>query len=182
MHADMSNRTTSRAPRQRVPRRQFLMASLLALGAPATALQRPSGKVALTLRGKVQTTNQGGQAVFDLAMLAELPQKQFTGMTHWEKTPLKFGGPLLRDVFAAAQVTGTQVHATASDGYRVSFPAADATRFDMLIATRVNDRPIPLRSKGPLWLVYPFGSDPKLLEDKIYTDRSIWHLSLMEIE
>ena len=98
------------------------MASLLALGAPASALQRPSGKVALTLRGKVQTTNQGGQAVFDLAMLAELPQKQFTGMTHWEKTPLKFGGPLLRDVFAAAQVTGTQVHATASDGYRVSFP------------------------------------------------------------
>ena len=97
-----------------------MVASTCGLGLPAWALEAPKGKVVLTVSGKLGATNRGDKAVLDMAMLEALPQKTFTTMTPWEKSPVKFSGPLLRDVLAAVKAQGTVLKAVALNDYKIT--------------------------------------------------------------
>ncbi len=155
----------------------------LALGTSlsAFALDAPSGKVVLTITGKIGEKNVADKAVFDLAMLESLPQQTFTSMTPWDKHPIKFTGPLLRDVLAAAKASGTTIKAAAINDYQTSIPVEDAKKFDMILAHKMNGEAIPVRTKGPLFIVYPYDSKPEL-RSATYYDRSAWQLKSMNIE
>lgn len=148
---------------------------------PAWALDAPKGKVILTLTGHVGLTNSPAGAQFDLAMLQALPQHSFTTKTPWDKAPVKFTGPLLRDVLAAAQAKGKTLHAVALNDYKTSIPAQDAQDHDMLLALQMNDAAIPVRTKGPLFIIYPFDAKPELQAMKFY-ERSAWQLKSLAIE
>ena len=86
-----------------------LCVASLALHLPAFALQPATGKIILSISGKVAEKNTANAAAFDLAMLEKLPQQTFTTMTPWDKKPIKFTGPLLRDVLAAAKAVETDL-------------------------------------------------------------------------
>ena len=158
-----------------------LMLTALGWTAPAQALDTPKGKVILTVKGKLGDSNRNGTAVFDLAMLQALPQKTFTTMTPWEKTPIKFSGPLLRDVLAAVKAEGQTLRAVALNDYKITIPIEDTQKFDVIMALKMNDQPIPVRTKGPLFVVYPFDSQPAL-QNATYFERSIWQLGSLVIE
>lgn len=156
---------------------------LLALAAsmPASALEAPTGKVILTITGNVGEKNSPQGAVFDLAMIEKLPQRSFTTMTPWEKTPVKFTGPLLRDVLAAAKVQGKTIKAAALNDYATTIPLDDAQKFDMVLAHKMNDASIPVRTKGPLFIVYPYDTKDELRSTQYY-ERSAWQLKSLTIE
>lgn len=158
-----------------------LTALALASAIPAWALQPATGKVILTLSGKIGEKNAGNTAVFDLAMLEKLPQQTFTTKTPWDKQPIKFTGPLLRDVLAAAKANGSTIHAMALNDYKTAIPIEDAQKYDMILASRMNGELIPVRTKGPLFIVYPFDSKPELQSAR-YFERSAWQLKSMDIE
>lgn len=156
--------------------------ALAFLGArSAQALQPPTGKIVLTLSGKVGEKNTANGAEFDMAMLEALPQRTFTTKTPWDRQRMKFSGPLLRDVLAAAKAHGTTLNAIAVNEYKTSIPASDADQFDMVLAHRMNGQPIPPRTKGPLFIVYPYDSNPEL-QSKMYQDRSAWQLREISID
>jgi hypothetical protein len=119
--------------------------------------------------------------VFDLAMIEKLPQQTFTTMTPWDKKPLKFTGPLLRDVLAAAKASGTTIKAVALNDYQTSIPLDDAQKFDVIVAYKMNDDVIPVKTKGPLFIVYPFDTKPEL-RSTTYYERSAWQLKSLTIE
>lgn len=148
---------------------------------PALALPPASGKVILTISGKVAEKNTADAAQFDLAMLEKLPQQSFTTKTPWSKDPIKFTGPLLRDVLAAAKANGTTIKAMALNDYKTAIPVDDAKRYDMIVAHRMNGELIPVRTKGPLFIVYPFDSKAELQSSRFYA-RSAWQLKSMDIE
>lgn len=148
---------------------------------PALALQPATGKVILTISGKVADKNTADAAQFDLAMLEKLPQQTFTTKTPWAKEPIKFTGPLLRDVLAAAKANGVTIKAMALNDYKTAIPFDDAQRYDMIVAHRMNGELIPVRTKGPLFIVYPFDTKPELQASKFY-GRSAWQLKSMDIE
>ena len=147
----------------------------------AAALQPPAGKVILTIAGNVGDKNTPTAATFDLAMLEKLPQHSFTTMTPWEKQPIKFSGPLLRDVLAAAKATGTTIKAVALNDYQSSIPLDDAQKFDVILAHKMNDAPIPVKTKGPLFIVYPYDTKAEL-RSSVYYERSAWQLKSLTIE
>ena len=155
--------------------------SAFAFAPPSFALQAPAGKVILTLTGNVGEKNTGTAATFDLAMLEKLPQQTFTTMTPWDKQPIKFTGPLLRDVLAAAKATGTTLKAAALNDYQTSIPLADAQKFDVIVAHQMNGAAIPVRTKGPLFIIYPFDTKPEL-RSTVYFERSAWQLKSIAIE
>jgi hypothetical protein len=157
----------------------FLSVLLFAL--PVAALQPPSEKVILTISGKVGEKNTPNAAVFDLPMLAKLPQQTFTTMTPWDKQPIKFTGPLLRDVLAAAKANGVTIKAAALNDYQTSIPFADAQKFDVILAHQMNGEAIPVKTKGPLFIVYPFDTKAEL-RSVVYYERSPWQLKSMTIE
>jgi hypothetical protein len=174
---------------ERLPMNHFIsraLATLLAGAAmavsfSAAALAPAKGKVILTITGKVADKNSPQAAEFDLAMLEKLPQQSFTTMTPWDKKPIKFTGPLLRDVLAAAKASGTTIKATALNDYQTSIPLEDSQKFDVMLAHKMNGELIPVKTKGPLFIVYPFDAKAELRATTYY-ERSAWQLKSMAIE
>ena len=110
--------------------RHFLLAASLALtfsAAIADSLSAPTGKVVLTIVGKIGERNSPQGAQFDMAMIEKLPQHSFTTLTPWLKQPVRFTGPLLRDVLAAVKAQGIVIKAVALDDYQTIIPVEDAT-------------------------------------------------------
>jgi hypothetical protein len=149
--------------------------------APAHALEPVKGKVILTISGKVGEKNTPDGAAFDMAMLEKLPVQKFSAQTPWDKKPIAFEGPLLRDVLAAAKASGTTLKAAALNDYQTTIPADDANKFDMILAYKMNGELIPVRTKGPLFIVYPFDSKAEL-RSATYYERSAWQLKSLKVE
>ena len=158
-----------------------LTAAALTFSLGAAALTPPSGKVILTLSGKVAEKNTPTAATFDLAMLERLPQHSFTTRTPWDKQAVKFTGPLLRDVLAAAKASGNTLNALALNDYKTAIPFEDAQRHDVIVAHKMNGEAIPVRTKGPLFIIYPFDAKPELQSVRFY-ERSAWQLKSIVIE
>lgn len=166
------------------PRRQrmrLLVVSCLLLASAACALDKPIGPVVLTISGKVAQPNSGQQAVFDMKMLEKLPQKSFTTQTPWYPQPVSFTGPLLRDVLAAAGARGTKITAVALNDYKTEIPFDDVTRHEVIVARLMNDRPMPVREKGPLFIMFPFDTKAELRSETYY-NRAAWQLSALRVQ
>lgn len=146
----------------------------------ARALEAPAGSVVLTLTGRIRHPNRGAAAHFDMAMLEQLPQTRFSTNTPWYAQPRAFTGPLLRDVLRAAGAQGTLLRARALNDYRVDIPFDDAQRFDAIVARLLDDAPMTVRDKGPLFVVYPYDSLPEL-RTAVYYSRSAWQLRSIEV-
>lgn len=158
-----------------------LLTPFLGVTLAALALEAPRNPPVLKLTGQIGVKNQGNAAIFDMAMLEALPQHQFTTLTPWEDQPIKFSGPLLRDVLRLVQARGQTLRATALNDYRISIPVDDAQQFDVIIATRLNDQPMSIRTRGPLFIIYPFNAHPRLHSARYY-ERSIWQLKAIHVE
>ncbi|MDW5418340.1 molybdopterin-dependent oxidoreductase [Iodobacter sp. CM08] len=159
----------------------FRLLMMMLLSLPAAALEPASGKIILTINGKVGEKNTATAAVFDLAMLEKLPQQSFSTKTPWDALPIKFTGPLLRDVLRAAKASGQQIKAVALNDYKTEIPFDDVNQFNMLLAHKMNGQAIPARTKGPLFIVYPYDSKPEL-QTKPYYERSAWQVKTLSIE
>jgi hypothetical protein len=163
-------------------RRKLLVAAMASLcaGARGQTLAAAGGSPVLTLRGKLKRTNRGDTAVFDMAMLEGLAQHSFITKTPWFKEPRKFTGLLLRDLLSLVGAHGTTLRVSALNDYRIDIPIDDARRFDVILARLVDDRPITVREKGPLFMIYPFDSDPTL-RNPLYYSRSVWQLKTIDV-
>jgi hypothetical protein len=158
---------------------------MLALGLGGTglhgwALSVPGGPVVLTISGRVLSPNAGDRAQFDMAMLERLPQTSFTTHTPWYAHARRFTGPLLRDVLAAAGARGKLLRASALNDYRADLPFDDAQRHELIVARLIDDQPMAVRDKGPLFLIYPFDANPAL-RNAVYYSRSVWQLTSIEV-
>ena len=169
---------------------QGLLTCALAVGAAAAPsvraapaeppLAAPTGPVVLTVGGALRNANRDGRAAFDMAMLEKLPQVSFSTQTPWYPQPRRFTGPLLRDVLAAAGAQGRTIEARALNDYRVQIPLTDSHRYDVIVARLLDDRPMAVRDKGPLFLIYPFDHAPEL-RNSVFYGRSAWQLTHLEL-
>lgn len=162
-------------------RRCLLAAAALLLAGTSHALDAPKGKVILSIIGNIQFKNAGDRADFDMNMLAALPQHSFTTSNPWYKESKKFTGPLLRDVLAAAGAQGSTLKAVALNDFKVEIPLADTRQFPMVLARLMDDQPMLIRDKGPLFIVYPFDTHTELHSARYYS-RSAWQLRTLEIK
>lgn len=152
----------------------------LAATLAAWALDKPAGPVLLTVAGRVRNPNDGARANFDMGMLESLPQASFATRTPWYAQAKRFTGPLLRDVLAAAGAQGGSLRLVALNDYRVDMPFEDAQRHDVIVARLLDDKPMAVRDKGPLFVIYPFDARPEL-RSAIYYSRSAWQLRTIEV-
>jgi hypothetical protein len=168
-------------------RRQFLgAASGWVFGAvgtqPAWALEAPAGKVVLTVTGGLANANEGSAASFDVPLLQSLPQSSFSTTTPWYPQSRKFGGVLLRDLFEAlGAAPPAAVRAIALNDYRVDIPAEDLVQHGAMLAYLLDDKPMSVREKGPLVIMYPFDANPELC-NAVHYSRAIWQLRTLELQ
>jgi len=167
-----------------IARRLLLtLAILVGSVAPALALDPPKGAVILTLGGAIGASNAtvDGRPVarFDRDMLNALPQRAFRTSTPWHTGAPEFSGPTLRDVLAAVAAKGRELRVVAINDYASTVPVVDA-ELDVVLATQIDGAPIPVREKGPLFIVYNFDAQPRLRTEQ-YFSRSVWQVKSIDI-
>lgn len=161
----------------------FALAGPMRADSPAVApiaVSEPSGPVLLTLTGQVEGQTGVTSLAFDQAMLQALPQVTFTTSTIWTDGPQEFTGVPLAALLRAAHMQGKVLEATAANDYAVEIPVENWPDNAPIIAYARNGKPMTIRDKGPLWIIYPYDSDPAYRSEVIYA-RSIWQLDRIEV-
>lgn len=144
----------------------------------AANLPAPSGEPLLTVRG---ANVANGAAVFDRAMIEAMPATRITTKTIWTEGEQTFTGVTLKSLLEAVGAEGTTVRAIALNDYSVEIPMEEAMSGAPIVAYRQNGRLMPVRNKGPLWIIYPYDSSPRYRSEVIYS-RSIWQLTTLAVE
>ncbi len=144
------------------------------------ALVEPTGRVVLTVSGKISATNSGDTAQFDMEMLHALPAQSFSTSTLWTEGVHEFTGVPLAVLLEELGISGGTVDAWAINDYLAEFDVARLEPDVPIIAYAMNGKPMPRRDKGPLWLVYPYDSSDRYRTELVYS-RSVWQLDRLEI-
>lgn len=147
----------------------------------AQSAAAPRGRVVLTVKGTAGEAGRGGPANFTLDELEALGTTELETETPFTPGPVRFTGVPLRRLLEAVGAEGETIRATALNDYAVDIPREDATRHGVLLATRVDGKPMAVRDKGPVWVVYPWRGNPEL-SNPLYVARSIWQLRSIEIK
>jgi hypothetical protein len=141
----------------------------------------PTGKIILTVTGAIVRTNgANGVAVFDRDMLERLGLKTLRTSTPWTEGVREFEGVPARALLVRVGARGTSAVATALNDYAVTIPIDDFTKFDVLLALRMDGRDLLPRDKGPVWIVYP-RDDFAQLRDTRYDQRWAWQLTRLDV-
>ena len=152
----------------------LLLAASAAVALAAAPLPAPAGKVILSITGNVAVRNAGDAAEFDLAMLTELPRVTVRTTTPWTDGMIAFEGVPFPALLGRVGAGGTHLTAVALNDYSIEIEIADLVRSDAFLAFSMNGKPIAVREKGPLWIIYPVrnGGPPSPEQ----THRMVWQL------
>lgn len=147
----------------------------------AVPLGRPSEKPILTITGHITNTNEEGSAVFDRVMLEKIGMVKVQTKTPWYDSAVTFEGVPLDKLMAEVGATGHTVHALALNDYTTDIPIEDFSKYHVILALKRNGDYMPVKDKGPLFVIYPYDSDPEL-KSQTYYSRSAWQVAKMTIE
>lgn len=157
---------------------------VLLITLPAAAGAQPLPPVAgdpiLVVSGKIANTNAGDTARFDLAGLEKIGKTVVKTTTKWTEGEIAFEGVLMRDLLKAVGASGTEIVAIALNDYKVKIPVSDFQSLNVILAYRRDGRTMPVRDKGPLWIMYPFADNPEIKTD-MYFARCAWQVKAIEV-
>jgi hypothetical protein len=108
---------------------------------------------------------------------------EFTTVEHtmknvWVNKAVTYTGVKLSTIIKKYDITSEWLKMTAINDYSIKVPIIDAEK-GAFIAYLADGKPMKIRDKGPLWVLYPFGENEEL-EIDTYHNRSIWQLKLIE--
>jgi len=146
----------------------------------ATGLGIAPAKPILTVSGKIAVSNKDGAAVFDRSMLESLGTVSFKTSTPWFSNPVTFEGVPMAKLMEEVGATGERVAVVALNDYTSEVPIEDFAKHGVILALKRDGEYMPVRDKGPLFIVYPFDSNPELKSQKYYS-RSVWQVKRIEV-
>jgi hypothetical protein len=136
--------------------------------------------VVLTLRVLLKGQPER-EITMSMAELAALPQHSYSTRTPWYARARKFTGPLLRELLRHHGIEGAAtLRAIALNNYKAELPVEDVMRHDVVLARLLDDKPMAIRDKGPLFIIYPFDANERLQSERYY-NRCAWQLRTLEV-
>lgn len=153
----------------------LLFSFVVPAAAQDTELPKPEGNVILTIDGNIGATNGEGVADFDIAMLEKLKSEKIKTSTPWFDNEVEFEGALMTELMKLVQADGKEVVVTALNDYQAPVPIADFAAHGTILAYKRDGEYMPVSDKGPLFIIYPYDSDPELNTQKYYS-RSVWQI------
>jgi hypothetical protein len=148
--------------------------------AGAGSLPAPRAEPILAVSGDIANTNDGAYARFDRAMLEQVGMVTVRTSTPWYDHVVEFEGVPMKALMEHVGADGTQVTATAVNDYQSTIPMADFEEFAVILAMKRDGVDMPIRDKGPLFIVYPYDSDASLQSEQYYS-RSVWQVKELEV-
>lgn len=161
-----------------------LLCAALFLSVPfahAEELTAPTGSVLLTVNGKITNTNTANAARFDREQLEALGMHKLVTTNPFIEGVHTFEGPLLSSLLDTVGVQGEMLEARALDGYNVDIPISDIRTYPVILAMKMDGKVMRVRSKGPLWIIYPVDQFDELRSES-YSGHSIWQLTKLTVK
>ena len=146
----------------------------------AASLAAPSERPILTISGKISNTNKDGRAQFDRAMLEALGMTVVETTTPWHEGKVRFEGVSMDKLMKHVGAAGQRLVVVALNDYATEVPMEDISRFNVILALKRDGEYMPVRDKGPLFIVYPFDSNPEL-KSQTYYARSAWQVAKIDV-
>ena len=161
--------------------------ALVALASIATAQMVPaqegqqSGRSILTVSGKINAANNSESVQFDRAALEALGTVAIETNTPWFKGSVKFEGVSLDKLMQSVGAKGDRVVVVALNDYSSEIPIEDFAKYNVILALKRDGEYMPVRDKGPLFIVYPYDQNPELKSQKFYS-RSVWQVAKLIVK
>jgi len=108
-------------------------------------------------------------------MLEALPRTIIKTETPWEPEETAYDGVSLRDLLDYVKATGTVLSIRALNDYHADLSVEDARQYDVILAYKRNGAYMPIREKGPLFVVFPFSDVPSLQNERRFS-QSVWQV------
>ena len=144
--------------------------------AVAGALPQPQGKVVLSMSGLISNTNKDAVAQFDVPMLEKIGMQSFSTTTPWYDGKVTFEGVPMARLLEHVGAKGTAITVKALNDYATDIPIEDFKKYPVILAIKRDGNYMSVRDKGPLFIVYPYDSDPDLKHQRFYS-RSAWQVA-----
>ncbi|CUH62456.1 Oxidoreductase molybdopterin binding domain protein [Thalassovita gelatinovora] len=112
--------------------------------------------------------------------LQNLPHAGFETTTIWTEGLQTFEGVWLKDLVRHLEVSEGTLELSALNEYLIEMNVEEIADSHALVAYMRNGKPMTAREKGPLWIVFPYDSDPKFQSETVYA-RSIWQLDRISL-
>lgn len=164
-----------------ITRRTLNVGLLGAAGLFLTGPAHSETKPILSINGLISKNTVAGAATFDRESLEALGMVGFETKCPWYTGSVKFEGPLMSSVLDQVGATGKTLVVQALNDYTTEIPMEDFTRFRVILAMKRNGEYMPVRDKGPLFIVYPYDSDVEL-QSQLYYKRSAWQVAKMTVK
>jgi hypothetical protein len=145
--------------------------------AQATPVSASPG-VMLSISGNVR---DGAAVEMTRADIERLPRAVIRTTTPWHEGVQVFEGVPLSDLMQHIGAAGGTLKVVALNHYKTEIPASDAKAHRPILAYLRNGQPMPVRDKGPLFIIYPYDSDPSL-KNEVYYSRSAWQVRSIVVE
>ena len=146
----------------------------------AQTLAAPKGDPILEIGGKIGVTNAPGKAVFDRDPSKSVGLETIKTTTPWHSGQVTFEGVPLDKLMRLVGATGKTVRVVALNDYAATVPIDDFAKFNVILAMKRDGQYMPVRDKGPLFVIYPYDSSPEL-KSQVYYARSVWQVKSLEV-
>jgi hypothetical protein len=147
----------------------------------ACVLPIPKGPVILTVEGQISHCNEGLVVQFDMDQLEQLPRQTVTTENPWQDGAATYEGVLLRDLAAHVGARGRVLSIAALNDYSADIDIADTQTIDVILAYKRDGQYMPVREKGPLFVIFPFSGQSLPEIDKRYA-QSVWQVSRITVK
>lgn len=159
-----------------------VVVQLLVCGvAGACSIPQPKGEVILTIDGMISACTDGLEVQLDRAMIDALPRRQVTTENPWDHGPVTYEGVLMRDLMKYVEAGGKTANVAALNDYRADISLADLEKYDIILAYKRDGIDLPVRDKGPLFVVFPFTDVPELASEARYA-QSVWQVNRITVK
>lgn len=133
----------------------------------------------LTISGKIRS--ESGSIFYTAGDMAATPGTEIVTSTPWTTGKAVFRGALLRDILKDVGASGKLLKVSAADGFTVEIPVADAEKYDVILAYKMNGEWLERGAYAPFWIIYPFDAHKELADRKFYA-RAIWQVTDIVVE
>lgn len=107
--------------------------------------------------------------------LRALPALSYDTTTIWTTGKQRFTGVPLFTLLEHFDIEAAKLELQAVNDYSIALPVDEITPDAPIVAYERNNKPMKLRDKGPLWLIYDYDSNADYRTETIFS-RSIWQL------
>jgi len=135
----------------------------------------------LIINGNITNKNNGDEYVIKKSQMDRMEKTVITTGTSW--TPVSdFEGVKVSSILSLVGANGDTLSMHAINDYEVDIPVSDVSKYQIILATKINGMLITTRDYGPYFVIYPRDEYREELDRPKFLARFIWQVDKITVK